>query len=126
MGTRLLAELTELRELNEKHELEKAKRELETLVQHKELLLKEVNHRVKNSLQIVSSVLQLQIPHTQSAEAADALRSAAARVLAVAAVHERLYTGEDASVVRLDTFLSDLCDEIGRAYGCPDDGTIRT
>jgi CheY-like chemotaxis protein len=39
----------------------------------------------------------------------DALRSAAARVLAIAAVHERLYTGEDASVVRLDTFLSDLC-----------------
>ena len=122
MGTRLFEELTELRELNERHELEKAKRELETLVQHKELLLKEVNHRVKNSLQIVSSVLQLQIPHTQSTEAADALRSAAARVLAVAAVHERLYTGEDASVVRLDTFLSDLCDEIGRAYGCPDDG----
>ena len=122
MGTRLFEELTELRDLNERHELEKAKQALEALVQHKELLLKEVNHRVKNSLQIVSSVLQLQIPHTQSTEAADALRSAAARVLAVAAVHERLYTGEDASVVRLDAFLSDLCDEIGRAYGCPDDG----
>jgi len=79
-----------------------------------------VNHRVKNSLQIVSSILQLQVPHTQSAEAADALRSASARVLAIAAVHERLYTGEDASVVRLDIFLSDLCSEIGRAYGCPD------
>ena len=122
MGTRLFEELTELRDLNERHELEKAKQALEGLVQHKELLLKEVNHRVKNSLQIVSSVLQLQIPHTQSTEAADALRSAAARVLAVAAVHERLYTGEDVSVVRLDAFLSDLCDEIGRAYGCPDDG----
>jgi two-component sensor histidine kinase len=48
------------------------------------------------------------------------LRSAAARVLAIAAVHERLYTGEDASVVRLDTFLSDLCSEIGRACGCPE------
>ena len=122
MGTRLFEELTELRDLNERHELEKAKRALEAQVQQKELLLKEVNHRVKNSLQIVSSILQLQIPHTQSTEAADALRSAAARVLAVAAVHERLYTGEDASVVRLDAFLSDLCDEIGRAYGCPDDG----
>ena len=36
-------------------------------------------------------------------------------------MHERLYTGEDASVVRLDIFLSDLCGEIGRAYGCPDE-----
>ena len=50
--------------------------------------------------------------------AADAMRNAAARVLGIAAVHERLYTGEDATVVRLDTFLHDLCDEIGRAYGC--------
>jgi two-component sensor histidine kinase len=122
MGIRLFKELTELRDLNERHELEKAKRALEAQVQQKELLMKEVNHRVKNSLQIVSSILQLQVPYTQSAEAADALRSAAARVLAIAAVHERLYTGEDASVVRLDTFLSDLCGEIGRAYGCDPDG----
>jgi two-component sensor histidine kinase len=120
MGIRLFEELTELRELNERHELEKVNRALEGQVQQKELLLKEINHRVKNSLQIVSSILQLQVPLTQSTEAADALRSAAARVLAIAAVHERLYTGEDASVVRLDTFLSDLCSEIGRAYGCPD------
>ena len=68
--------MTELRELNERHELEKAKQALEAQVQQKELLLKEVNHRVKNSLQIVSSILQLQVPHTQSTEAADALRSA--------------------------------------------------
>jgi two-component sensor histidine kinase len=122
MGTRLLDELTELRELNEKHELENAKRALEAQVQQKDLLLKEVNHRVKNSLQIVSSILHLQVPHTQSAEAADALRTAAARVLAIAAVHERLYTGEDASVVRLDAFLDDLCGEIGRACGCADRG----
>jgi two-component sensor histidine kinase len=120
MGIRLFEELTELRELNERHELEKAKRALEELVQHKELLLKEVNHRVKNSLQIVSSILQLQVPHTQRAEAADSLRGAAARVLAIAAVHEHLYTGEDASVVRLDTFLSDLCGEMGRACNCTD------
>ena len=122
VGIRLFQELTELRELNERHELEKAQRALEAQVQQKDLLLKEVNHRVKNSLQIVSSILQLQIPDTQSTEVADALRSAAARVLAIAAVHERLYTGEDATVVRLDAFLSDLCGEIGRAYGCPPDG----
>jgi two-component sensor histidine kinase len=48
------------------------------------------------------------------------LRSAAARVLAIVAVHEGLYTGEDASVIRIDTFLNDLCGEIGRACGCPD------
>jgi two-component sensor histidine kinase len=86
----------------------------------KDLLLKELNHRVKNSLQIVSSILQLQLPDVEGTGAADAMRNAAARVLAIAAVHERLYTGEDATVVRLDTFLHDLCYEIGRASGCPD------
>ncbi len=120
MGVRLFSELTELRELNERRELEKAKRALEVQLAEKDLLLKEVNHRVKNSLQIVSSILQLQLPDVEGTGAADAMRSAAARVLAIAAVHERLYTGEDATVVRLDTFLHDLCYEIGRASGCPD------
>ena len=122
MGVRLFSELAELRELNERRELEKAKGALEDLVQQKELLLKEVNHRVKNSLQIVSSILQLQIPYVEAAGAgaADAMRNASARVLAIAAVHERLYTGEDTRVVRLNSFLSDLCADIGRAYGCPD------
>jgi two-component sensor histidine kinase len=120
MGVRLFEELVELRDLNEKRELEKTKNALEAQLQQKDLLLKEVNHRVKNSLQIVTSILHLQVPHAQSVEAADALRNAAARVLAIAAVHERLYTGDDATVVRLDTFLADLCQEIGRAFGCPD------
>ena len=119
MGVRLFSELTELRELNERRELEKAKRALEVQLAEKDLLLKEVNHRVKNSLQIVSSILQLQLPDVEGT-GADAIRNAAARVLAIAAVHERLYTGEDATVVRLDTFLHDLCYEIGRASGCPD------
>ena len=120
MGVRLFSELTELRELNERRELEKAKRALEVQLAEKDILLKEVNHRVKNSLQIVSSILQLQLPDVADSSAADAMRNAAARVLAIAAVHERLYTGEDATVVRLDTFLHDLCHEIGRASGCPD------
>jgi two-component sensor histidine kinase len=120
MGVRLLEELAELRDLNEKRELEKAKHALEVQLQQKDLLLKEINHRVKNSLQIASSILQLQVPDAQGTEAADALKNAAARVLAIAAVHERLYTGDDVTVVRLDTFLADLCQDIGRAYGCPE------
>ena len=63
--------------------------------------------------------LHLQLPHAKSPEAADALRSAGARVMAIAAVHERLYTGSDVRVVSLDEFLESLCEEIGRALGCP-------
>jgi signal transduction histidine kinase len=120
MGARLFAELEELRDLNERRELEKAKRALEAQVQQKELLLKEVNHRIKNSLQIVSSILSLQVSDMDGTEAANAIRNAAARVLAIAAVHERLYTGEDPTTVRVDTFLRDLCHDIGRAYNWPE------
>lgn len=102
------------------NELQQAKQALEAQVQKKELLLKEVNHRVKNSLQIVSSILQLQVPHVEGTQAAEAMRSAANRVLAIATVHERLYRGEHVTSVQLDAFLPDLCQEIGRAYGCPE------
>jgi Histidine kinase len=118
LSSRLFSELEDLRGLNERRELEKAKRALEAQVEQKELLLKEVNHRIKNSLQIVSSILHLQLSHTQSTEATEAMRSAAARVMAIAAVHERLYTGSDVRIVSLDIFLENLCEEIGRALGC--------
>ena len=52
MGTRLFQELQSLRDLNERQELEEAKRALEESGRQKDLLLKEVNHRVNNSLQI--------------------------------------------------------------------------
>ena len=77
--------MTELRDLHERRELEA------NTGYEKELLLKEVNHRVKNSLQIVASILHLKI--RRETEAAAAIRSATARIMAIAAVHERLYTG---------------------------------
>jgi two-component sensor histidine kinase len=120
MGVRLFSELQDLRGLHERRDLQQAKRALEVQVEQKENLLKEVNHRVKNSLQIVSSILELQLASIPSTPAADALRSAASRVMAIAAVHERLYTGSDVRVVSLDAFLGRLCEQIGRAVGAAD------
>jgi two-component sensor histidine kinase len=118
MGSRLFAELQALRELNERRELEAAKQALEVQVEAKELLLKEVNHRVKNSLQVVASLLHLQVATLGDTEAATALREAAGRVMAIAAVHERLYAGDHLNTVPLDAFLSDLCRDLGHALGC--------
>jgi two-component sensor histidine kinase len=118
MGVRLFAELTELRELHERHQLERAKHALELQLAQKENLLKEVNHRVKNSLQIVSSILHLQMAHIRNAEAIEAMRSAGARIRAVATVHERLYMADDAAAVSLGDFLADLARNISQDLRC--------
>jgi two-component sensor histidine kinase len=121
MGSRLFSELESLRELHERRELEKANRELRQRAEEGELLRQEINHRVKNSLQIVSSVLHLQVPLVKDSVAAEALRNTEARVMAIAAVHERLYKDtDDIRSMKFDSFLRDLCTDIARAYGAAD------
>jgi hypothetical protein len=83
MGTRLFEELESLRDRNERQELEKARIELEQKDRQRELLLREVDHRIKNSLQIVSSLLHLQA--NAAGAAASQFHNAAARISAIAA-----------------------------------------
>jgi two-component sensor histidine kinase len=118
MGTRLFDELESLRDLNERQELAKAKRALEESGRQKDLLMKEVDHRVKNSLQIVSNLLHLQAK--TAGPAASQLHSAAARVAAIAAVHQQLHQCDDVGTVMLDRYLVNLCRDITNASSSPD------
>jgi hypothetical protein len=95
MGIGLFTELETLRALNEKHELERANRELQRRFEERDLLFKEANHRLKNSLQIISSTIHLQLPTVKDAAAVQALHNTEARVMAIAAAHERLYKDND-------------------------------
>jgi two-component sensor histidine kinase len=127
MGAQLFAELESLRELHEKRELERINRELQQRAEEAELLRQEVNHRVKNSLQIVSSILHMQAPLVKDSAAAEALRSTEARVMAIAAVHERLYKDrDDIRSIKFDSFVRDLCTDIARAYGTVDGIVVET
>jgi two-component sensor histidine kinase len=118
MGARLFEELAALRELNEREELENAKRALEESGRQKDLLMKEVDHRIKNSLQIVSSLLHI---HAKTAgAAAGQFHDAAARVAAIAAVHQQLHKSEEVGTIALDQYLVDLCREIAAASSSSD------
>ena len=84
--------------------------ELRRTVAEKELLVLEAHHRVKNSLQMLQSLLILQARMTVHAEAAQQLRESAARVHTFGAMHERLYSMGSALHVDLVVYLRDLLD----------------
>jgi len=98
-------------------ENEEAHEEVRLARDRAETMLREVNHRVGNSLQLVSTFISLQLRHLADDGARDALREAQARIEAVAHVHRRLYTSGDMSSVAMDEYLAGLIDELGKSLG---------
>jgi two-component sensor histidine kinase len=85
------------------------------LAAEREVLLREVNHRVGNSLQIISSLLHLQANSSTQDDVKAALTNAMGRVAAVAQVHRRLYTSHDLKNVMLNQYLDALLEDLRRS-----------
>jgi two-component sensor histidine kinase len=85
------------------------------LAAERELLLREVNHRVGNSLQIIASLLHLQANSSTQEDVKAALINAMGRVAAVAQVHRRLYTSQDLKSVLLNHYLDALLEDLRRS-----------
>jgi two-component sensor histidine kinase/CheY-like chemotaxis protein len=85
------------------------------LAAEREVLLREVNHRVGNSLQIIASLLHLQASSTGQEDVKAALTNAMGRVAAVAQVHRRLYTSHDLKSVLLNQYLDALLEDLRRS-----------
>jgi len=81
----------------------------------REMLLREVNHRVGNSLQIIASLLHLQANSSTEDDVKAALTNAMGRVAAVAQVHRRLYTSHDLKSVLLNQYLDALLEDLRRS-----------
>lgn len=86
--------------------------EREAALAQQELLLREINHRVKNNLQMVSSLLNLQAARMSDPAAREQFRKAMDRVQAVADIHTRLYQGDQLGQIDFDQYLKDLCDRL--------------
>jgi two-component sensor histidine kinase/CheY-like chemotaxis protein len=85
------------------------------LAAEREMLLREVNHRVGNSLQIIASLLHLQASSSTQDDVKAALTNAMGRVAAVAQVHRRLYTSHDLKSVLLNQYLDALLEDLRRS-----------
>ena len=85
------------------------------LAAEREVLLREVNHRVGNSLQIIASLLHLQASSSTQDDVKAALTNAMGRVAAVAQVHRRLYTSHDLKSVLLNQYLDALLEDLRRS-----------
>ncbi len=108
-----------IRDDTRRHAAEEA---LSEALRIKELLLQEVNHRVKNSLQLVVSLLTLQAGKTEAKQVKQSLLEACSRIGVVAAMHERLYTTGSHDRVDLTAYLRDLTTDIVAALDS--EGTI--
>ena len=89
---------------------------IENSLVEKDSLLKEIHHRVKNNLQMVSSLLSLQTKNTRSKAAIEALEEGKTRVKAMALIHQKLYQNDDLSVIEMQGYIESLLNSIQSVF----------
>ena len=93
--------------------------DLRLSLQQKEILLKEIHHRVKNNLQVISSLLRLQSHSVADEAAKSALLEGQNRVLSIALIHQKLYQDEKIDKVEFSTFADELFGQLNGVFRKP-------
>ena len=93
---------------------------LRTQNEEKEFLLKEIHHRVKNNLEVVSSLLSLQSAQTKDRGIFEAMEESRHRVHSMGMIHQKLYTGEHLAAIEMKDYFKHLSEYILDAFGAED------
>ena len=96
---------------------EKAEVQIKKSLKEKEVLLREIHHRVKNNLQVIISLLKLQADAVKDKQVIGALMNSQMRVQAMSSVHETLYSTESLASIDFETYISKLARTIFQTYG---------
>jgi PAS domain S-box-containing protein len=93
-----------------------AEENIKAALQEKEVLLREIHHRVKNNMQVISSLLFLQAARTDCEQAQQSLLESQQRIHAMSMVHEVLYSGQNLAAIDLSDYLKRLVDHLQGVY----------
>jgi len=97
-------------------ERRQAEEKIESALREKEALLREIHHRVKNNMQIISSLLKLQASHVEDAHLREMYRDSQNRIRAMSMVHEQLYAAAMLGAIRGQAYLENVVFSLVRSY----------
>jgi PAS domain S-box-containing protein len=103
-----------IRDISERKEAEE---HIKASLREKEVLLKEIHHRVKNNMQIISSLLRLQAGKNTDERENEMLRESRNRIRSMSLIHEKLYRTSDLSHINFKDYIYDLIKGLYRSYG---------
>ncbi len=109
---------------HQRNKLAKEKKRSDQLLQDKELLLREIHHRVKNNLEVVSSLLALQSAQIDDAPTKDAMQESQNRVQSIGIVHQKLYQGTNLGSIEMKDYFLNLSESILDSFGAEQRVTI--
>jgi len=108
-------------EMNRLQELvDKQTRELQSALKEKEVLIKEIHHRVKNNLAVISGLLELQMGNTNNDFASRVLSESQRRVQSISMIHEKLYQNESLAEINFDKYVRELIEIIAYSFSNPE------
>jgi PAS domain S-box-containing protein len=101
------------RDITERKRIEK---QIKTSLKEKEILLREIHHRVKNNLAVISSLLSMQANIIQEGDVHKALQESQSRIRAMALIHETLYQSESLALVDLEKYVKELIGNVVNTF----------